>query len=835
MSRAMALASLHVWEISAAANAVIAACYFGIVWVIVGGLIRTGQTRSNALGVATGAIFFTCAVHHGAHTVHMLLPLVASDAHGLALRHAFGWQMAAWDIVGAATGIVYLSLRSSFGRLLQTPSMFRDMSQARVDEAIAAERAALNEAQAIGQMGSWRNDLISGEWETSAEFRRIFELPAGGDPSGRRAAVHPDDASALQDAIDHARQGLPGEATYRMTRGDGSEALLHVRARAEHGPDGSIVAVGGTVQDLTERAAMEAAVRDAEQRFSTAFAAAPIGMCLMSLQPVGLGEIVSANPAMERMLGHPVAELVQTSLASITGPEDHAVIAEGLEALAAGAQDEIELEARMMAKGGQLVWALITAAALPAGPSEPRLVVMSIMDVSQRKRFEGQLQYLADHDALTGLFNRRRFAEELERALKHAQRYRDAGAVLFVDLDGFKFVNDSLGHAVGDDLIARVGGMFASAVRETDVLARVGGDEFALILPRTDEAGAVLVAEKLLTLIRREGVAVSDDRHAHVSASIGITSFQPDDDTSADELLIEADVAMYDAKESGRDRYCIFVREDAHRALISVREDWNQRLSEAVDHGGFVLHAQPIIALSASTPPSFELLLRLPDEHGDLIPPGTFLHNAERFGLITRIDQWVLARAIALLSESHAAGFDLALSVNVSGRTITDPSLASVVAKQLAEHHVIPGRLTIEITETTAITNIERARTLASELRSLGCRIALDDFGAGFASFYYLKHLAFDELKIDGEFIRKLCSTHSDQLVVKAVVDIARGLNARTTAEFVGDDETITMLRKLGVDAAQGYHLGRPQALELVLPHLRDTRSRPLQSPLPGA
>ncbi len=819
-----------VWETAAAANAVIAVCYFGIVWVILGGLLRTKQLRSNALGLTTAMIFFTCAVHHGSHAVHLLLPLVTDDVQGTAMRQVFGWQMALWDVLGAIVGVVYFSLRSSFGRLLQTPAIFSDMAQARVDAAIAAEHEALNEAQAIGQMGSWRRNQATGEWDTSVEYRRIFGLAEDDDPYDSWQGIHPEDVAPVRAALDAAYAGEQGEVTYRFTRPDGTPLRLHLRARPDRGDDGEVVAISGTVQDLTAQAAMEAAVDEAEQRFRTTFEAAPIGVSVVQLLSAERGRIVSANPAMSRLLGVPVAQLVGTAVSSLVHPEDHHLLRDKFAELVAGETDVIELEARLMHQDGHLIWALLTAALLPAGPDEERLLVTNIMDVSQRKKFEGQLQFLADHDALTGLFNRRRFTEELDRTVKQAERYGDAGAVLFLDLDGFKFVNDSLGHAVGDDLIARVGAMFAATVRDTDVLARVGGDEFAVILMRAGEEDAILVAEKLLSVIRRDGVVVSHDRHAQVSTSIGITLFGPGDGMTADELLVEADIAMYDAKEAGKDRYSVYTRSDGRRAQISVRENWNKRLSVAVDQGSFVLHAQPIISIAAAGVDTYELLLRLPDDHGDLIPPGTFLYNAERFGLMTRIDEWVVAQAIVLLAESHAAGVDLALSVNVSGKTITDPGFGAHVARLMAEHAVRPERLVIEITETAAITNIQRARTLARELRALGCRIALDDFGAGFASFYYLKHLDFDVLKIDGEFIRNLCSTPSDQLVVRAVVDIARGLRAQTVAEFVGDDETLALLARLGVDAGQGYHLGRPEALELVLPHLRGHGATPRPS-----
>jgi len=242
-------------------------------------------------------------------------------------------------------------------------------------------------------------------------------------------------------------------------------------------------------------------------------------------------------------------------------------------------------------------------------------------------------------------------------------------------------------------------------------------------------------------------------------------AFGGDHDLTADELVVEADIAMYDAKEAGKDRYAVYERTDGRRELMSIRGNWNERLRTAVEDDRFVLHAQPIMPICSNGTPTFELLLRLPDDHGDLIPPGTFLYNAERFGLIEQIDRWVLRQAVGHLSASHAAGTDLMLTVNVSGTTMGDDGLGAYVAALLAEHRVRPQRLVIEITETAAVTNIERARTLAGELLTLGCQLALDDFGAGFASFYYLKHLKFDYLKIDGEFIRNLYATPTDQLV----------------------------------------------------------------------
>jgi EAL domain-containing protein (putative c-di-GMP-specific phosphodiesterase class I) len=228
------------------------------------------------------------------------------------------------------------------------------------------------------------------------------------------------------------------------------------------------------------------------------------------------------------------------------------------------------------------------------------------------------------------------------------------------------------------------------------------------------------------------------------------------------------------------------------------------------------------VSLGETGVPWYELLLRYEDDSGDLVPPGAFLAIAERFDLICEIDRWVLGEAVRMLHEQHGAGRDIALAVNLSGRTMGDPGIGEYLESLLAARPIQPERLVIEVTETAAIVNIERARRLAERLHTLGCRFALDDFGAGFASFYYLKHLAFDYLKIDGEFVRQIVEDPIDQLVIEAVVNIARGLGTRTIAEFVGDDATIALLRRLGVDYGQGYHLGRPRPIADLLPPARE-------------
>jgi EAL domain-containing protein (putative c-di-GMP-specific phosphodiesterase class I) len=271
---------------------------------------------------------------------------------------------------------------------------------------------------------------------------------------------------------------------------------------------------------------------------------------------------------------------------------------------------------------------------------------------------------------------------------------------------------------------------------------------------------------------------------------------------------------MYDAKEAGRDQVSVSRGDGLGEARMKGRVTWAERIRRALEEDRFVLLAQPIVDMATGKAGQYELLLRMRDDTGDLIPPGAFLAIAERLDLIQDIDRWVTTRAIDLLARYHRAGFEVTFEVNLSGRSIGDPALLELIEERLAATGVSPRWLIFEITETSAVANIPRARDFGERLSELGCRFALDDFGAGFGSFYYLKHLPFDYLKIDGEFVRNCVTNATDRLIIESVVGIARGLHKQTIAEFVGDEETVRMLNDLGVDFAQGYHTGRPAPLE---------------------
>jgi diguanylate cyclase (GGDEF)-like protein len=439
----------------------------------------------------------------------------------------------------------------------------------------------------------------------------------------------------------------------------------------------------------------------------------------------------------------------------------------------------------------------------------PLHLIAQVQDISERKELEGRLEHLVDHDFLTALFNGRRFEEALTQEIKSAARYGGGGAVLLLDLDHFKDVNDRFGHKAGDDLLKTVAAALRARIRDTDVLARLGGDEFGIILPQVDAGQAEVVAEGIVKALRHQ-TAMLAEHQIPVTASVGVALF---DGLTNIEILAAADLAMYEAKESGRNRFALY-RPPAEGGLrSSSRLAEAERIQRALTRDQLELFCQPILDLASSEVSQYELLLRLRTDAGDLLPPSAFLYVAERFGTIVSIDSWVVQQAAALIAAQARLGQSLTLHLNISAKSIGNPQLVEAIDRALADARIDPASLVFELTETAAIGNIERAKNFTTELRSRGCRFALDDFGTGFGSFFYLKHLPFDYFKIDGDFIRGFGANTTDHLVVEAIVGIAKGMGKKTVAEFVSDQAMTDRLRQSGIDYAQGFHIGAPRPI----------------------
>lgn len=421
---------------------------------------------------------------------------------------------------------------------------------------------------------------------------------------------------------------------------------------------------------------------------------------------------------------------------------------------------------------------------------------------------DAKLLNLANHDVLTGLFNRRRFMEELEIKLSSATGDNAQGALLFIDLDQFKYVNDACGHPAGDRLIRKVAQQLRRSVGQQGLVARFGGDEFVVLASNTSQAAAKSLARSILVDMRRI-VHKEDDRVFHVHCSIGITMFNGDE-SDHDELMAQADIACREAKAAGRNRLQFYCRSDREAQRVSSDVGWMAKLREALDHDLFELRFQPIACIDTGRTTHHEVLLRLPGEHDKIIGPDAFLPAAIRFGLMSEIDWWVIRKAAAAYARHRVDHPDLRLSVNLSANAFETEDLAVYVEACFAEYAVPPDHIMFEITESLAVRHLDYVEKQITALRKLGCKLALDDFGTGYSSFSYLQRLEVDYIKIDGSFIRELVTNPFDQKMVRMMAEIGREAGMKTIAEYVQSGPALALLSNLGVDMAQGDFIGRP-------------------------
>ncbi len=714
---------------------------------------------------------------------------------------------------GLLTVLIYV-LGSQAARRERHAAALIDVRRAERDRAEAARRAAEKRSRVLAETST---DLIC----VLAPGGLIrYVSPAcreltGHEPeelldTGFVELVHPEDAVAVRNLIGNPVAGEgPVTITHRLRRRAGSYVWVESRVRLVLDPStGAVTEAHATVRDVEERMRAQAALAEAEEHFRSAFEEAPIGMALTSPD----FRFLQVNRALSQITGYSREQLEGLPVASITHPEDVKADWEARGAMLDGEMSSHRAERRYMHASGSAVWVLVNSTLVRDAAGAPVHFLSQMQDVTERRRHEAELRHMADHDPLTGLLNRRAFERELERHVAYVERYGPKGAAIVLDLDHFKTVNDTLGHSAGDELIVRVAQSLRSRLRESDVLARLGGDEFAILLPEATPEEADAVAAAVIEAVRIQTVTTATGRTRPVTASLGLALFDAEHRMTGEEVLVNADLAMYDAKEAGRNRLASYSSAQPE-ARLEARMSWADMIRDALAEDRFVLHAQPIVELATGEVTQHELLLRMRAADGELILPAAFLPVAERFDLMPAIDRWVARHAIRMVGAERRRGRELVVEVNISGASAGCPELLALIEHELEEAEVDPAQIIFEITETIAVGNIPRAQHFAARLADLGCRFALDDFGAGFGSFYYLKHLPFDYLKIDGEFVRHSIENPIDRLVIQAVVDIARGLGKRTVAEHVGDAQTAALLRRMGVDHGQGYHLGQPGPL----------------------
>lgn len=425
------------------------------------------------------------------------------------------------------------------------------------------------------------------------------------------------------------------------------------------------------------------------------------------------------------------------------------------------------------------------------------------------------IQHLAYHDTLTGLCNRAEFEQRLTLASKEATADNQY-ALFYLDLDQFKIVNDTCGHIAGDELLKLLAVLLKGPVRESDTLARLGGDEFGVLLEHCSLAHAEEVADRMLQLVK-EFCFVWQDKVFAIGVSIGMVMLDSPGQTFT-ELLRTADMACYAAKDKGRGRVHIYRSNDVELTQRRGEMEWVSQLTQALQDNQFNLFRQRIVSLDGSSGgPCCEFLLRLKGRDGNLILPGAFIPAAERYNLMPKLDRWVLENVFGYLTQLFAAGHTKADSIffiNLSGATLGDASYLQFVNEALARHHIPPQAICFEVTETAAIANLTNALSFIQSVKSLGCKVALDDFGSGLSSFSYLKTLTADYLKIDGPFVRDMLDDPMDAAIVQAIHNIGHVVGLKTIAEFVENDGVKLQLAKIGVDYAQGYGIHRPERID---------------------
>ncbi|WP_051534838.1 EAL domain-containing protein [Deefgea rivuli] len=442
----------------------------------------------------------------------------------------------------------------------------------------------------------------------------------------------------------------------------------------------------------------------------------------------------------------------------------------------------------------------------PQGETNGRMWVYE--DVTQQRQIAERMVSLAERDALTGLFNRHRFQQELNRMVSEADRRQTTMALVFFDLDEFKLVNDSFGHTVGDELLKSIAREISKQVRLHEVFARLGGDEFAVLLPECDEFEVSKLADRIVQTVMQTQF-VAGNHLMRPSTSVGVAIY-PLHANSPDQLVAHADTAMYQAKAAGKGTWRVYRPDSDHSRSELNRLSWKERIVDALENDGFELHYQGIYHTTDRSLAHLEALVRMKDADspGGIIMPGQFIPHAEKTGKIVDLDRWVIKEVIRLLAHYPDCP---SIAVNVSGRSFDEPELPLYIASLLEHYKVNPKRLLVELTETSAVSDLSDAQRFIDALRSTGCVVCLDDFGVGFASFAYLKQLKADVLKIDGLFIRDLPNDRDSQIFVRGMVSIAHDMGKTTIAEFVESETIFNMLVEFGVDQVQGYWLDKPQ------------------------
>ncbi|MEA2667612.1 MAG: hypothetical protein QOJ33_546 [Chloroflexota bacterium] len=699
--------------------------------------------------------------------------------------------------------ITVAPLTDASGEVVAFVAIFRDLSERKRQEAaLLAKETSYQKLVETAHEGIWMVDV---EDRTTFVNQRMADLLGFTvqEMLGRSPSEFYFSEAGRQERDEHRKRSLGGmkesrDVVYR--RRDGEALWAMVATTPVLGDGERLEGVLAMVTDITARVKAEENLRASERLFRSLFSESPAGQILSSSDR----KIVAVNRAFCEMTGYTESEILQNGWDAITPPDDQAGIFASFERLWSGELNAMQMERRYLRKDGTLLWGQVSVARVPDDSGRARYVIDQVQNISDRKQAQQALEHQALHDALTGLPNRVLARDRLDQAILLARRQQTRVALLIIDLDHFKEVNDTFGHQAGDQLLRQVGERFTAELRETDTVARLGGDEFAIVLLAADADAAGMVAVKLLTALERPFLI--EAQALDVGASIGIAVY-PDHADTADSMLRRADIAMYVAKRSRR-THAVYTRDhdepgDSRLALMA-------QLRQAINDGALTLHYQPIARLRDGCVERLEALVRWPRPGHGLVPPGDFITFAEQTGLIQPLTQWVLKTALAQCGEWNRAGQPVGVAVNISMRNLLDPQLTDNVAQILRETGARPEWLTLEITESSIMAESQRTLETLQKLRALDVRLSIDDFGTGYSSLAYLHRLPVHEMKIDQSFIRGLISDETSGAIVRAAVDLGHKLKLAVVAEGIEDAATWQRARADKIDYGQGYYLSRP-------------------------
>ncbi len=708
------------------------------------------------------------------------------------------------------------------GRPVRLLGAFQDISaQVRQRLALEAAHHRLAMATQSGGIGVWEIDLARHFQLWDARMCEIYGQPEGFRPTAAdfwRRLVHPDDRARLSAEMARALAGaIDVTAEFRIRHPDGRLRHLRGAARPRLNDRGEAIGLVGVTWDITPVSRLSAELAEQHELLRVTLEA--IGDAVIT---TGAGGLVNwLNPAAERLTGWLNAEAAGQAVEQVfqavgelghepsEGPVRHCLLTGQTVALASAAA--------LRARDGREFSIEASVAPIRNARGELLGTVLVFRDVSEQRRMSRELKHRASHDPLTGLANRAEFELRIARALRKSVDEPRGHALLYIDLDQFKLVNDACGHGVGDQLLVQVARVLNDCVRSRDTVARIGGDEFAVILENCSCEQAQRVAQSICDRMD-EFRFVHAGRRFRIGASIGLVEVDgrwPD----AGAVMRAADSACYAAKEPGRNCVHAWFDSDAERRTRQGQTQWASRLAQALDEGGFALLAQRIEPLGPADPGLHaEVLVRLQDGDGTLLAPGAFMAAAERFSLAPRLDCWVLGQVITLLLGLPDLAAVSRLSVNLSAASLADRAFHAQALALLAEAGAaVCARLCLEISESTAIAHLADTQRFSKQARELGVRVALDDFGAAASSFGYLKTLPVDLLKIDGQFLTNLLADPFNDAAVRSFVEVARVAGALTVAKWVDTPALRARVCALGVDFAQGHWLHRPEPLATLL------------------